>query len=284
MPDLKDRVVLVTGATSGIGKATALALARMGATMALVVRNADKGAATQAEIKAQTSNQPVDVLLADLSSQQSIRALADQVIQRYDRLHVLINNAGGFYGQRMVTADGLEMTFATNHLAYFLLTTLLLEKLKQSAPARIVNVSSGAESAGRIRFDDLQGEQRYSAQAAYSQSKLANVMFTYELARRLEGTGVTANVLHPGAVRTRFGLEHSTTWMSLIVRAFGPFMRTPEKGAETVVYLAASPEVEGVTGKYFSDMKPIASSKQSYDTAAQARLWQISEQLTRQPV
>jgi NAD(P)-dependent dehydrogenase (short-subunit alcohol dehydrogenase family) len=280
MTNLQDKVALVTGATSGIGKATALELARMGATTVLVARDAQKGATTLAEIKAATGNPRVELLLADLSAQASIRKLAEDFKHAHEHLHVLVNNAGGFYGQRMLTADGLETTFAINHLAYFLLTSLLLDTLKRSAPARIVNVSSNAQSFGRMRFDDLQGEGRYDAQAAYSQSKLANVMFTYELARRLQGTGVTVNALHPGVVRTNFGRQQTTVLMGLVVRLFVPFMRSPEKGAETVVYLATSPDVEGLTGQYFSDKKAIRSSQQSYDEAACLRLWQISEQLT----
>lgn len=279
---MKDKICLITGATSGIGKATAQALAEQGATVVLVARNPDKGAATVAEIKAATGNPNVDVLVADLSSQTSIRDLADAFRQKYDRLHVLINNAGAFYGDRHVTEDGLELTFALNHLAYFSLTNLLLDLLITSAPARIINLTSGAQGWGKIAFEDLQGEKRYSGQEAYNQSKLANVLFTYELARRLEGKNVTANCVHPGVVKTNFGRENPTFIMRWMIRVLSPIMRSPEKGAETVVYLASSPEVEGVTGQYFVDKKPVQSAKISYDVAVAQRLWQVSEALMAQ--
>src|SRR5919202_4606855 len=203
-PDMRGRICLVTGATSGIGKATALGLARLGATLVLVTRDPQRGATTVAEIKQQTGNDALDFLTADLTSQQSIRRLADEFKRKYQHLHVLVNNAGGVF-PRTLTVDGLEKTFALNHLAYFLLTELLLDVLKASAPGRIVSVSSEAERGGKINFDDLQSYRKYNAMRAYSQSKLANVIWTYELARRLEGTGVTANCLHPGAVATSFG-------------------------------------------------------------------------------
>jgi NAD(P)-dependent dehydrogenase (short-subunit alcohol dehydrogenase family) len=274
---MQGRICLVTGATGGIGKATALGLARLGATLVLVTRDPRRGDATVAEIKQQTGNDALDYLTADLASQQSIRQLADEFKGKYRHLHVLINNAGGVF-PRTYTVDGLEKTFALNHLAYFLLTELLLDVLKASAPARIVSVSSEAERGGKINFDDLQSHKRYSAMSAYSQSKLANIMWTYELARRLEGTGVTANCLHPGAVTTSFG--NSIPLMNWVYRLGGRFMRTPEKGAETVIYLASSPEVEGVTGKYFQDCKPIKSVPRSYDREDARRLWQVSAELT----
>ena len=276
-PDMRGRICLVTGATAGIGKATALGLARLGATLVLVTRDPRRGDATVAEIKQQTGNDALDYLTADLASQQSIRQLADEFKGKYRHLHVLINNAGGVF-PRTYTVDGLEKTFALNHLAYFLLTELLLDVLKASAPGRIVSVSSEAERGGKINFDDLQSHKRYSAMSAYSQSKLANIMWTYELARRLEGTGVTANCLHPGAVATSFG--NSIPLMNWVYRLGGRFMRTPEKGAETVIYLASSPEVEGVTGTYFQDCKPIKSVPRSYDREAARRLWQVSAELT----
>ena len=276
-PDMRGRICLVTGATSGIGKATALGLARLGATLVLVTRDPQRGATTVAEIKRQTGNDALDFLTADLTSQQSIRRLADEFKRKYQHLHVLINNAGGVF-PRTLTVDGLDKTFALNHLAYFLLTELLLDVLKASAPARIVSVSSEAERGGKINFDDLQSHKKYSAMRAYSQSKLANVMWTYELARRLEGSGVTANCLHPGAVATSFG--GSIPLINWIYRLGGRFMRTPEEGAETVIYLASSPEVEGVTGKYFQDCRPINSAPRSYDREAARRLWQVSVELT----
>ena len=205
------------------------------------------------------------------------------MLDRYPRLDVLVNNVGGFWATRHTTADGLEHTFAVNHLAPFLLTNLLLERLAASAPARIVTVSSGAQSMGRIDFDDLQGERNYQGQRAYNQSKLANVLFTYELARRLAGTGVTANVLHPGVVRTRFGAEDPARLTNLLVPIARLFMKTPEQGAATPVYLASSPEVEGVTGRYFANGKPKRSAERSYDTHAATRLWSVSAKLVGLP-
>jgi NAD(P)-dependent dehydrogenase (short-subunit alcohol dehydrogenase family) len=197
----------------------------------------------------------------------------------YPRLDVLVNNVGGFWAHRHLTADGLERTFAVNHLAPFLLTSLLLDRLTASAPARVVTVSSGAHASGRIDFDDLQGERNYSGQRAYSQSKLANVMFTYELARRLDGTGVTATVCHPGVVRTSFGAEDQAAYFAVMTRMARLFMKTPAHGALTPVYLASSPEAEGITGRYYANRKPKTSSKASYDTVAAARLWQTSAAL-----
>jgi NAD(P)-dependent dehydrogenase (short-subunit alcohol dehydrogenase family) len=197
---------------------------------------------------------------------------------------VLLNNVGGFWAHRHVTADGLEHTFALNHLAPFLLTSLLLERLTASAPARVVTVSSAAQSMGRIDFDDLMGERKYSGQAAYNQSKLANVMFTYELARRLEGTGVTATALHPGVTNTGFGAEDMARGWAPLIAFMRPFMKSPAKGAETSIYLASSPDAEGVTGRYFANRKATHSHESSYDTATTARLWQVSADLVGVPV
>jgi retinol dehydrogenase-14 len=272
------KTVLVTGGTSGIGKAAARQLAAKGARVLLVGRDPAKTEATVGEIKAASGNDAVEGLLADLSSQSSIRALAGQVIARLDRLDVLVNCAGGYWPDRRTTVDGLELTFAVNHLAYFQLTNLLLDLLKASAPARIVSVSSGAQAMGRIDFDDLQAQRGYRAQRAYQQSKLANVLFTYELARRLAGSGVTATVLHPGVTRTNFGRANKTR-MRKAIGLVEPFMRSPDEGADTVVYLAGSPEVEGVTGAYFANRKQKKSSRRSYDRAAAASLWTVSEAL-----
>jgi retinol dehydrogenase 14 len=218
----------------------------------------------------------VDVFAADLSAQAGVRQLAAAVLDIYPRLDVLVNNVGGFWAHRHLTADGLERPFAVNHLAPFLLTSLLLDRLTASAPARVVTVSSAAHASGRIDFDDLQGERDYSGQRAYSQSKLANVMFTYELARRLDGTGVTATVCHPGVVRTSFGADDQVAHMAGMIRVARLFMKTPAQGAATPVYLASSPQVEGATGRYYANRKPTTSSKASYDTTAAARLWQAS--------
>ena len=272
--------VLVTGGTGGIGKATATGLAALGARVGITGRDQARTEAAAAGIRASAGSLAVDAFAADLSVQAGVRRLAAHVLDTYPRLDVLVNNAGGFWAHRHVTADGLEHTFALNHLAPFLLTSLLLDRLTASAPARIVTVSSGAHARARIDFDDLQGERTYSGQRAYSQSKLASVMFTYELARRLEGTGVTATVLHPGVVRTSFGAEDQAAYLAAMIGVARLFMKTPAQGASTPVYLASSPQVEGITGRYFVNRKPRTSSKASYDTAAAARLWQISADLT----
>jgi retinol dehydrogenase 14 len=271
--------VLITGGTGGIGKATAIGLAALGARVGITGRDKARTDAAAAGIRATPGNPAVDAFAADMSAQAEVRRLAAQVLDTYPRLDVLVNNVGGFWAHRHVTADGLEHTFAVNHLAPFLLTNLLLDRLTASAPARIVTVASGAHAKGRIDFDDLQGERNYSGQRAYSQSKLANVMFTYELARRLEGTGVTATVLRPGVVRTGFGAEDPVAYFAVMIRVALPFMKTPAQGAGTPIYLASAPEVEGVTGRYYANRKPTTSSKASYDTAAAARLWQASADL-----
>ncbi len=222
--------------------------------------------------------------MADLSSQAEVRRVADEVLATYSQLDVLLNNVGGFWAHRHVTADGLERTFALNHLAPFLLTDLLLERLKASAAARIVTVASGAQSLGTIDFEDLMGETYYSGQRAYNQSKLANVMFTYELARRLEDTGVTATALHPGMTSTSFSAEDPSRVFAPLVAIMRPFMRSPKKGADTAVHLAGSPDVEGVTGRYFHDRKARKSHPSSYDTAITGRRWQVSAQLVGLPM
>jgi retinol dehydrogenase-14 len=279
-PSMVGKYVLVTGGTGGIGKATATGLAALGARVGITGRDQGRAAAAAADIRAATRNHAVDIFAADMSSQAEVRRLAAQVLGTYPRLDVLVNNVGGFWARRHVTADGLEHTFALNHLAPFLLTSLLLDRLTATAPARIVTVSSGAHAQGRLDFDDLQGERNYSGQQAYSQSKLANVMFTYQLTRRLEGTGVTATAAHPGVVATSFGAEDHAAHWGIMIRVARPFMKTPSQGALTPVYLASSPEAEGVTGQYFANRKPRASSKASYDTVAAARLWQASAALT----
>jgi NAD(P)-dependent dehydrogenase (short-subunit alcohol dehydrogenase family) len=275
---MNEKICLVTGANSGIGKVTAEALAACGATVIMVSRNREKGEAARNEIVRKTGNENVDLMIADFSDLSQIRRLAAGVKARYPGLHILMNNAGTFIDKWTLTVDGYEATFAVNHLGYFLLTKELLDLLKSSAPARIVNVASDAHNRGHIYFDDLNLESGYGAWKAYCQSKLANVLFTYELARRLEGTGVTANCLHPGVVGTSL-FNSVGGWAGKFVRLFTPFMRTPEKGADTMIWLASSPEVEGVTGKYFSDRKERATNSESYDTAVAARLWEISERM-----
>lgn len=271
--------VLVTGGTGGIGLATVTGLAGLGARVGIVGRSADRGASAADAVGSKVPSAQVDVFEADLSSQEEVRRLAAEVKATYPRLDVLVNNVGGYWAHRHVTADGLEHTFALNHLAPFLLTHELHDLLIASAPARVVTVSSGAQSMGGIDLDDLQGERSYNGQRAYNQSKLANVLFTYELARRLEGTGVTANVLHPGVVRTSFGREDSGRWMRLMLPLVRPFMKTPDQGAATPIYLASSPEVAGVSGAYFANQRAKPSSRASHDRDLAHRLWEVSTEL-----
>jgi NAD(P)-dependent dehydrogenase (short-subunit alcohol dehydrogenase family) len=277
--ELENRVCLVTGATSGIGYVTALELARRGATVALVARNQQRAEQRVATIRRETGNNSVGFLLADLSSQEQVRRLADDFRQRYQSLHVLVNDAGGIFWSRQETVDGLEMTIALNHLAPFLLTNLLLPTLKASTPSRIITVASDAHTGATIHFDDLQWKtHRYRSFAAYGQSKLANILFTYELARRLEGQAITANTLHPGFVASNFG--KSTPLMRLGFSLARPFTISPEEGAATAIYLATSPDVATTSGLYFVKQKPARSNKASYDQDTARRLWTVSEQLT----
>lgn len=280
---MNTKTVLVTGGTGGIGRATAIGLASMGARVGITGRDQARGEQAAAVIADASGNPMVDVFVADMSSQAEVRRLAGEVLAAYLQVDVLVNNVGGFWEHRHLTADGLEQTFALNHLAPFLLTNLLLERLIASAPARVVTVSSGAHSTGRIDFDDLMGEEDYSGHRAYNQSKLANVMFTYELARRLEATSVTATALHPGMTNTSFSSEDPSPKMAPIVFAVRPFMKSPKKGADTAVYLASAPEVEGVSGRYYVNRKTKKSEASSYDTATTARLWNISADLVGIP-
>lgn len=281
---LHGKICMVTGANSGIGKATALGLAQMGATVVMVCRDRTKGEEVQNEIKTKSGNNAGVLLLADLSSQQSIRQLAENFRQHYTHLHLLINNAGVFMLTRRETVDGLEMTLAVNHLAPFLLTNLLLDVIKNSAPARIVNVSSESHQSGSIKMDDLQGKKGYRSLNTYGQSKLAVVMFTYELARRLEGTGVTVNCLHPGFVATRIGQRGTGPIVRAAVKFIFRFGISPEEGAKTSIYLATSPDVEGVTGKYFANSIPIRSATISYNESLQRQLWEESSKLVNIPL
>ena len=283
-PLMKGKTVLITGGTGGIGKAAATGLASMGARIGITGRDKARAERAAVAIARETGNLGVDVFVADMSSQGEVRRLAEEVLAAYPRLDVLLNNVGGFWAHRHVTVDGLEHTFALNHLAPFLLTNLLLDRLIASAPARVVTVSSGAQSMGAIDFDDLMGERDYSGQRAYNQSKLANVMFTYELARRLEGTGVTATVLHPGLTNTAFSAEDPIRVMAPVVFAMRPFMKSPKQGADTAVYLASSTEVEGVTGQYFAHRKTKRSNESSYDAGITGRLWGVSADLVGVPV
>jgi retinol dehydrogenase 14 len=277
------RTVLVTGGSGGIGKATALGLATMGADLAITGRDRLRAEEAAREIRTAGGGQ-VDVFLADLSSQSEVRRLADEVLQALPRINVLVNNVGGYWNTRHVTIDGIERTFALNHLAPFLLTNLLLDRLKQSAPSRVVTVASHAQAMGRMDFDDLQGERSYSGARAYNQSKLANVLFTYELARRLQATSVKANALHPGVVRTSFGAEDPAVVQRLFIPFLLHFMKAPAQGAATSIYLASALDLEQVTGRYFANSKPKRSSERSYDVATATRLWQVSADLVGVPV
>lgn len=279
---MNGNVCMITGANAGIGKTTALGLAKLGATVVMVCRNPDLGRAAAQEIKAASGNQAVDLLLADLSSQAAIRQLAADFTARYPQLHVLINNAGIAPVRRSVTVDGIESAFAVNYLAPYLLTNLLLDELKDSAPARVVNVAGDFHRKARIDFEDLMSEKAYSGTAANNQAKLALILFTYELARRLEGTSVTANCLHPGPTATDGPLNDPDlpAFSRVMYRLVRVFFQSPGKGAETSIYLASAPEVEGVTGKYFIKKRAVASSPESYDVAIARRLWDVSAHLT----
>lgn len=276
---MNGKTCLVTGATNGIGKATALALAQMGATVVIVGRSPAKCSEVVDEIKRISGNDAVEALIADLSIMVEVRHVADQFKAKYHQLHVLINNAGGAYGKRQLTSEGFEKTFALNHLGYFLLTRLLLDTLKDSAPARIINVSSDAHKSARIDFDDLQSEKGNFVFNAYGRSKLAVVVFSYELARRLTGSGVTVNVLHPGLVRTGFASNMGAVPAAAINFLMRFVALTPEQGAQTSVFLATSPEVENVTGKYWEKSKAVPSGSTSYDTATWVRLWEVSDRM-----
>ncbi len=277
--NLQGKICLVTGSTSGIGKVTSKELANEGATVVLVSRDRAKGEATQAEIKQATGNANIDLLIADLSLLQDVRRLANEFQQKYNHLHILVNNAGSVYSSRKITSEGLEATLVFNYLAPFLLTNLLVDTLKASGPARVINVSTMVHSKN-IDFDNLQGEKSYTAMGNYGQAKLALIIFTYELARRLEGSNVTVNVLHPGLVRSNFnsgttGVVHYLSELAYLVAGI-----SVEKGAETALYLATSPQVNGVTGKYFTKKQEGKSAPNSYDRAIAQHLWQVSEQLS----
>ncbi|MGH8127286.1 MAG: SDR family oxidoreductase [Gammaproteobacteria bacterium] len=280
IPDLSGKTILVTGATSGIGCEAAAAFAAAGAHTVIVGRNQDKTDAMLAEIKGRSGSNAVEALLCDFSSQAAIRKLAQRILDRYPRLDVLVNNAGGVHAQRTLTEDGIEATFAVNHLGYFLLTLLLLDRLVASAPARIVNVASTAHYRGTLDFDDLGFEQGYAIMKAYARSKLANVLFTRELAKRLEGRGVTVNALHPGVVATHIwdGAPSWTQPLFAVVKRV--FMTTPSQGAETIIYLATYPDVADVSGLYFEKNRPKEPSKLACDDAIAERLWVESERLT----
>lgn len=274
------KVCVVTGASSGIGYATAMALARMGATVALVCRNRERAEDARAAIVATSGNAAVEIFLADLSSLAAIRHLAHELLARYPQIHVLVNNAGILNRKRMTTIDGIEAVFAVNHLAYFLLSQLLLERLQASAPARIVNVASDAHRWGSLDVEDLQHERSYRPLLVYGRSKLCNLLFTRELARRIPETGVTVNCVHPGGVAT--GLGKNNGWFAVVIAtALKPFILTAEQGADTVVYLATAPEVGSVSGKYFVKRRERQPSTAALNDEVAQRLWQVSEELVR---
>lgn len=282
MTTMNGKVVLVTGANSGIGKVTALALAKLGARVLMGARNREKGEAALRDVQAASGNPAVELVLGDVSSMVSVRAMAADVLSRAERLDVLVNNAGLILGDRRTSVDGYELTFATNHLGPFLLTNLLLERLKASAPARIVNVASIAHMRAwrGMRFDDLQAERGYNSLETYGRSKLANILFARSLAKRLAGTGVTANALHPGAVATKFATDGDAPGLFQWFYENAQFtMLTPERGATACIHLASSPKAEGITGKYFIGRKPAWSAPWARDDGAAARLWEVSEML-----
>ncbi len=275
---LKGKICMITGATRGIGRETALGLAGLGATVILVGRSSERASAAAQMIRARTGNPHIDILLADLSSFRQVLRLVDEFHQCYEQLHVLVNNAGGIFFQRQFSADNLEMTLALNHLSPFLLTCLLLDTLKSSAPARIITVSSLAHRWGRIHFEDIQLTRHYNGWVAYGQSKLANLLFTYELARRLAGSRVTANAANPGYVTSNFGMNNGRFYR-LVFHIGRIFARSTLKGIETIIYLASSPEMAEVSGKYFVNKTPQFSSPGSYDADGAARLWQVSRMM-----
>ncbi len=284
---MRGKVCLITGATNGIGLETARCLAEKNATVVLVGRNPEKTQRVVDELRQSTGSPNLDFLLADLSLMSEVRKLASDFQSRYDRLDVLINNAGGVFGRREVTSEGLELTFALNHLSYFLLTHLLLDTLKASAPARIVNLASEAHRNTQLDFDNLQGEKGYMGFRNYGRSKLMNIMFTIALARRVNCAEVTVNAVHPGFINSGFAKNNNILWKTMMFLA-RPLTKSVETGALTPTYLAASSEVSHITGKYFSDSRPIKPSDAALDIEAQEKLWDISVELTgvgaREPV
>ena len=275
---MKGKICMITGANSGIGKATGIGLAKMGATIVMVCRNKDRGEKALEDIKKECNNGIVDLLVTDLSTQKAIHQLVKDFKERYQFLHVLINNAGINLSKRVLTENGIETTLAVNYLAQFLLSNLLLDILQASSPARIVNVASSVQ-AKTINFENLNGEKHYRQLNAYGQSKLAVILFTYEFARRIEGTGVTVNCLHPGYVKTNL-IKNFRKFVKYFYPFIGLFMKTPKKGAKTSIYLASSPEVQNVSGKYFKNRKEAESVEASYDEELAKDLWEVSLTLT----
>ena len=279
--DMENKTVLISGATDGIGKVTALELAKMGADLVIVGRNPEKTEKVAAEMRSQLNGSgSVDLIVANLASLAGIRSVAQQYKDKHNHLEVLINNAGAYFVKRQTSPDGLEMTFALNHMNYFYLTSLLLDVLKASAPARIVNVSSAAHYGTKVEIDDLMREKKYKGYQVYGQSKLMNIYFTHELSKRLEGSGVTVNALHPGFVATNFGRSNGGIFNPLFkLSQLGAI--SPEEGAKTSIYLASSPDVAQISGKYFDKCEIKEPSKEANDDQAAAKLWQISEQIIK---
>ena len=277
---MQDKICLITGANAGIGQQTALELAQLGATVVIVARDPQRGETARAAIAAATGNTRVDLLQADFAVPDSIRAMTAAFAARYDRLDVLVNNAGVYLTGREETAEGLERTFAVNHLGYFMTTLLLWDSLLAAPAARVINLSSDAHRQAKINFDDLQNKRKYAGFRAYGQSKLANVLFTYELDRRRGDAPVTVNAVHPGFVASNFGRNNRGLVGLAMTRIVPLFAKSVAEGAATSVYLASSPEVAGVSGRYFSDCRAVKSAPQSYDRAAAERLWAVSEELT----
>lgn len=274
------KVVLITGATSGMGMAAAKSLALYGSTVVIHGRDEAKAKETVEELREETKNPAVYYILADFERMSEVRRLADEFRRQFHRLDVLINNAGAVFGKRQESEEGLELTMQVNYFSHFLLTNLLLDMMKGSAPSRIVNVSSGLHERGHIDFEDLQMTKKYSGQKAYSSSKLAQVLFTYELARRLEGTGVTCNASNPGLAKTHLGYDAGLL-TSLSKRFVDLFGKSAEKAAETTIFLASSSDVANVTGKYFEEKEEAESSEMSYNTGAAQRLWEMSMRITK---
>lgn len=276
---MSGKTCIVTGANAGIGRAITVGLSQMGATVVMVCRDQNRGEAALAEIKEESENDTLSLFIADLSSQKSIRQFAERFKAEYTALHVLINNAGVIPPQRTLTEDDLETQFAVNYLAGFLLTDLLLDTLKTSAPSRIINITSNSHKSATINFDDLQSTQSYDPQQVYPQTKLCNVLFTYELARRIQDTQVTVNCLHPGVVATKLLNDyHGASGVQSFMKKL--LYGTPERGARTPLYLASSPDLKDVSGKYFENRKMVASSRNSYDLAIAEKLWQVSKNMT----
>jgi NAD(P)-dependent dehydrogenase (short-subunit alcohol dehydrogenase family) len=281
MTTMKDKVCIVTGANAGIGRVTALEIAKMGAKLVIVCRSKERGEEALKDIRNKSNNDSVELILADMASQKSIKNFAEQFKAKYDKLDVLVNNAGLIIGKRELTEDGIESTFAINHMGYFITTHLLLDMLKESPAGRIVNVASEAHRMGTTAFDDINCEKGYNSMKVYGQSKFNNILFTYELAKRIkEHKNLTVNCLHPGVIGSNFG-QTGAAWFKFGAKLLKPFFLTNEQGAETQIYLATSPEVEGVSGKYFDKKKPVRSSKISYDENAWKKLWEISEGLVK---